>query len=330
MSRFAQPEALFLLLLLIPIGWALVYLRGRRTPRMIYSGAGPGDHASATLRTMLRPLPTLLTMSALALAIMAMARPQSAMSERRRVTQGIDIMLAIDVSESMRAMDFDPNRLERAKAVVKEFIAGRKDDRLGIVIFGRETFTLCPLTQDYRAVESFVDRIDFDLVNGDGTAIGMGLANAVNKLKDSEAKSKVVILLTDGENNSGEILPLTAADIAKQLDVRVYTIGIGSQGLVQMPQRTTGGGWIITSEISRLDAWTLDRIAATTGGRFFMATDAAKLQQIYREIDALERTDMEVSETNFFDELGHLLILPALALLAAAFVVEEGWLVSFP
>lgn len=330
MSRFAQPEALILLLLLLPLALTLARSQGNRRPRMIYPGSGPTVSPPRTLKMVLRPLPAVQMLIALALLIVAMARPQSSASERNRVTRGIDIMLAIDVSESMRGMDFDPNRLERAKAVVKEFIAGRKNDRLGIVIFGRETFTLCPLTQDYQAVETFVDRIDFDLVNGDGTAIGMGLANAINKLKDSEAKSKVVIVLTDGENNSGEIQPITAAEIARQLKVRVYTIGIGSQGLVQIPQRTTGGGWIVTQDFSQIDTATLDAIARMTEGRFFMATDARKLEQIYREIDALERTEIEVSEANLFDEQAHLLILPALALLAMAFAMEEGWLVSFP
>lgn len=329
MIRFAQPEAFLLLLIFIPVLVILAMRRGRRTPRMIFSSVGEALE-SRTLRTLLRPLPLILTLVSFGLLIVAMARPQSPMRERTRMTEGIDIMLAIDVSESMRAMDFEPNRLEKAKEVVKEFIAGRKDDRIGVVIFGRETFTLCPLTQDYEAVESFVDRIDFDLVNGDGTAIGMGLANAVNKLKDSEAKSKVVILLTDGENNSGRIQPMTAADIAKQLDVRTYTIGVGSEGIVQMPRQTTGGGWIVGPQLSRIDTRTLQRIARITGGRFFMATDGEKLEEIYREIDQLERTTLEVDETNFFDELAHLLIVPALALAAFAFLLEEGWLVSFP
>jgi Ca-activated chloride channel family protein len=285
---------------------------------------------SPTLKTRLRPLPLIVTLIALGFLMVAMARPQSPLSERSRLTEGIDIMLVIDVSESMRAMDFEPNRLEKAKEVVKEFIGGRVDDRIGIVIFGRETFTLCPLTQDYAALQTFVDRINFDLVNGVGTAIGMGLANAVNKLKDSEAKSKVVILLTDGENNSGKIQPITAAEIANQLGVRTYTIGIGSEGVVQMPQQTSGGGWIVTPQLSNIDTATLERIADLTEGRFFMATDGKKLEQIYDEIDALERTSLEVSESNFFEEQGHLLIIPALLLLALSILIEEGWLLSFP
>lgn len=329
MMRFAQPEAFFLLLLFIPVVAILMLRRGGRTPHMLFSSLGETPE-TPTLRTLLRPAPLVLTLLSFGLLIVAMARPQSPMSERTRMTEGIDIMLALDVSESMRAMDFEPNRLEKAKEVVKEFIEGRTDDRIGVVIFGRETFTLCPLTQDYEAVETFVDRIDFDLVDGDGTAIGMGLANAVNKLKDSEAKSKVVILLTDGENNSGRIQPMTAADIAKQLNVRAYTIGVGSEGVVQMPRQTTGGGWIVGPQVSRIDTRTLQRIARITGGKFFMATDGDKLAEIYREIDQLERTTLEVNETNFFDELAHWLIMPALALLALAFLLEEGWLISFP
>lgn len=329
MIRFAQPEAFYLLLLFIPVVAILRLRRGGRTPRMIFSSFGE-TLETPTVRTLLRPAPLVLMLVSFGLLIVAMARPQSPMSERTRMTEGIDIMLAIDVSESMRAMDFEPNRLEKAKEVVKEFIEGRTDDRIGVVIFGRETFTLCPLTRDYEAVVSFVDRIDFDLVNGDGTAIGMGLANAVNKLKDSEAKSKVVILLTDGENNSGRIQPMTAAEIAKQLSVRTYTIGVGSEGVVQMPRQTTGGGWIVGPQLSHIDTRALQRVARITGGKFFMATDGEKLAAIYREIDQLERTALEVSETNFFDELAHLLIVPALALLSLAFLIEEGWLISFP
>lgn len=330
MIRFAQPQAFLLFLLFIPLVAILAAGRGKGAPRLLFSslrlvGPGPGS-----LRVALQPLPRILALVALALMIVAMARPQTPLKERSRVTEGIDIMLAIDVSESMRAMDFDPNRLVRAKEVVKEFIAGRTDDRIGVVIFGRDTFALCPLTQDYAAVSEFVERIDFDLVEGDGTAIGMGLANAVNKLKDSPARSKVVILLTDGENNSGEIQPLTAAEIARQLNVRTYTIGIGSEGVVRMPAMLSNGQWTVTPQYSHIDTDTLERIAEKTGGRFFMATDGGKLEEIYREIDALERTQVEVSESNYFDELAHLLIVPALVLLAFAFFLENTWLLSFP
>lgn len=329
MIRFAQPLAFLLLLFVFPMIPLLYAGRGRRTPRMLFSSKRGVPTDGASLRMLLRPLPLVLSLMAFVLLVVALARPQSATSERSRITEGIDIMLVIDVSDSMRALDFDPNRLEKAKQVVKEFIAGRTDDRVGLVIFGQQTFTLCPLTHDYTAVEDFVDRIDFDLVNGEGTAIGMGLANAVNKLKDSIARSKVVILLTDGENNFGEIQPLTAAEIAHQLKVRVYTIGIGSQGDVRMPVQTEAG-WRISIQPSFLDAETLTRIANMTGGRFFMATDGDKLEQIYREIDQLERTPVEVAESNYFDELAHWFVLPALALLALAFILEETWLLSFP
>jgi Ca-activated chloride channel homolog len=330
MIRFAQPQAFALALLLFPIALALLARRGGWRPRMLFSSVSGMEGAPATLRMRLRPAPVVLSLAAFALLIVALARPQAPMRERSRMTEGIDIMLAIDVSESMRALDFKPNRLENAKEVVKEFVAGRTDDRIGVVIFGYDTFTLCPLTRDYTTVVEFVDRIDFDLIDGQATAIGMGLANAVNKLKDSKAKSRVVILLTDGENNAGQIHPLMAAEIAKQLNVRVYTIGVGSEGMVQMPVRLHGGGWVVHRQPSRIDRVQLRQIADGTGGRFFMATDGDKLEEIYREIDALERTRVEVSETNFFDELGHLLILPALLLFGLGFFLEQSWLASFP
>lgn len=329
MIRFAEPAVLLLFLGLPVLAYLLFRAGARREPRMMFSATSLLPAPRKTLRFRLRGAPKLLGLAALGLLIVAMARPQSAWEESPRRVEGIDIMLVLDVSESMRALDFEPNRLMKSKEVVKEFIKGRKDDRIGVAIFARETFTLCPLTRDYSTLISFVDRIDFDLVDGRATAIGMGLANAVNKLKDSEAKSKVIILLTDGDNNSGEIHPDSAARIAAQLGMRTYTIGVGSQGTVQMPVRI-GSLWANRPRQSTLDVETLQRVAEITGGKFFAATDGRKLEEIYAEIDQLERTQYEISESNYFTELAPWWITPALLLFAFGFVLEQTWLRSFP
>lgn len=332
MIRFADPW--LLLLLALPL-FAAVWLARRSSrlrPRMRFSSlqllAGAGGR---TLRARLAALPRWLTLLACALTVLALARPQSAWREHnKRFNEGIDIMLVIDVSGSMHALDFTPNRLEKAKAVVKDFIKGRSDDQIGLVIFARDTFTLCPLTQDYQALLQFVDRIDFDLLDGDGTAIGMGLANAVSRLKDSKAKSKVCILLTDGENNAGKIDPLSAAKVAKDFGVRLYTIGVGTaEGYVSIPVQTPMG--MITQKMpAKLDVDQLTQMAQMTGGQFFHATNDKSLETIYGQIDKMERSKIEMNETHYFDELGQCLMWPALALLLLAFALEVTWLRSFP
>jgi Ca-activated chloride channel family protein len=273
-----------------------------------------------------------LTFLAMTASIVALARPQ----RRHRYTEGISIMLVCDVSESMRALDFRPNRLEKAKEVMRDFVADRRDDQIGIVIFGQDTFVLCPLTTDYDSLQTFIDRIDFDLVNGRGTAIGMGLANAVNKLRlagqgADDAKSKVAILLTDGENNRGQISPLTAADIAKEFHVRVYTIGIGSRGMIDVPVASESGMSFRTQRYpSNINIEELKEIAEMTGAQFFAATSEKMLQEIFGEIDKLEKSRLETSATYYFDELAHLLVVPALALFGLAAALEQSWLRTFP
>ncbi len=332
MIRLAAPWALLVLPLVAAVGFWLWRRRaaGLR-PRMQYSSLGLIGAAGRTLRARLLGLPAVLILAAAVLCGLALARPQTPWSEQRRTTEGIDIMLVVDVSESMRALDFEPNRLERAKAVVKEFVAGRTDDQVGLVIFGMDAFTLCPLTHDMQALAQFVDFIDFHILDGNRTAIGMGLANAVDRLRKSRTESKVVILLTDGENNAGRLDPLTAAQVAKQLGVRVYTIGVGTvAGWVPMPQRTMSGQMVIGRAQAALDVEELTRMAEMTGGRFFHAADGDKLEEIYRQIDRLERTKIEHTASRHYDEQGHLLILPALVLLLAALVLENTWLRTFP
>jgi Ca-activated chloride channel family protein len=339
MMRLAVPWALALLApLAVLVAWAWRHRDDR--PRVRFSSIALLEGARRTLRMRLLGLPTALLALACVLLVGALARPQAVLREIHDLTEGIDIMLVIDVSGSMRALDFEPNRLEKAKQVVKTFIAGRADDRIGLVVFAKDSFALTPLTQDYKALGDFVDRIDFNLVDGTRTAIGMGLANAVNQLRKSNAKSKVVILLTDGENNYGQIDPAAAAGVAKAFGVRVYTIGIGTVGgLVDIPIVDQNGQPVTDPRTGRtaigqlrgdLDAKKLTEVAATTGGQFFHATDGKSLEKIYSQIDKMEKTRVETPETLVYDELAPWLIVPALALLLLAFALENSWLRTFP
>ncbi len=326
MIRFANPDMLLLLFLLPPAALWLWHRRRRGLrPRMQYSSLTLMGLMHRSIRSQLLGLPTLLLLAAGGLMIVAMARPQSAWREHQRYTEGIDIMLVIDLSGSMRALDFKPNRMEKAKAVVKDFIDGRTDDQIGVVIFAAETFTLCPLTHDYAALRQYVDYIKFGIVDEGGTAIGMGLANAVDRLAKSKARSKVAILLTDGENNRGKISPLEAAKVAQNLGVRVYTIGIGSNGPVPIQQ-----GAVTGVMQSQLNIEELTKMAKMTGGQFFLATDGDSLEKIYKQIDRMERTKIETGALQYYDELAQFLMFPALGLLLLAFILEHTWLRTFP
>lgn len=305
--RFGLPWAL-LLLLLLPFFWW--WLRKRERGRQV-AIALPVTYLAASLpagnparwRFWLDGLRVL----ALGLMIVAMARPQYGRIERATFSEGIDIAMVLDVSLSMRAGDFHPNRLEAAKDVMKQFVLERRGDRLCLVIFGGEAATLVPLTLDSDVVYSFVERVRFNLVSGDTTAIGMGLATALDRLRGSDAKSKVAILLTDGENNAGRIDPLKSAEAARALGVRVYTIGVGSN----TPQIGPFGMRVDAG----LDEATLTQMAEMTGGRYFRAVDEQKLDEIYQQIDKLEKSEIESTQFDSFNELVHWLVLPALALL---------------
>ena len=232
---------------------------------------------------------------ALAGLITALARPQSSTSWQNVTTEGIDIILAMDVSGSMLAEDLKPNRLEASKAVAMDFIAERPNDRMGLVLFSGESFTQCPITTDHAVLKNLFKDVKNGMIT-DGTAIGLGLANGVNRLKDSQAKSKVVILLTDGENNRGEIPPVTAAEIAKAFGIRVYTIGVGTRGEAPFPFRSPFGGIVYQNIEVKIDEPLLTQIADMTGGKYFRATDNKKLKAIYEEIDKLEKSKIEVQE----------------------------------
>lgn len=238
--------------------------------------------------------PFILRIIVLSLVILILARPQTTNNWQNSEVEGIDIMLAIDVSTSMLAEDLKPNRLEAAKDVAAEFISGRPNDNIGITLFAGESFTQCPLTVDHTVLLNLFQSINSGIVE-DGTAVGMGIANAVSRLKDSKAKSKVIILLTDGTNNKGDISPLTAADIAKSFGIRVYTIGVGTNGMAPYPLRVAGTIQYINTPVE-IDEKTLTQIAITTNGNYFRATNNSKLKEVYKEIDKLERTKLNVKQ----------------------------------
>ena len=226
--------------------------------------------------------------------IIALARPQASNRWRTESTEGIDIMMALDVSGTMQGEDLKPNRIEAAKTVASEFILSRPNDNIGLVVFAGESFTQCPLTTDHAVLINLFKAVKFGIIE-DGTAIGLGLANAVNRIKDSKAKSKVIILLTDGSNNRGDIAPITAAEIAKTFGIRVYAVGVGSYGVVNIPVQTPMGIQYQQMQ-SEFDEKSLQNIAAMTGGKYFRATDNSKLRHIYQEIDQLEKTKINVRQ----------------------------------
>jgi len=291
---FLHPH-FFWLLLIIPayIGWYVWKQKGMQASLQISTLKG-FTHAPVSKKVYLRHLLFAFRVLSIALLITVLARPQSSNSFRNEITEGIDIMMALDISGSMMAEDFKPNRLEAAKDVASEFIKGRSDDKIGLVIYASESFTQCPLTTDHKVLQNLFKDIQLGLLE-DGTAIGMGLATAVQRIKDSKAKSKVIILLTDGVNNSGEIAPMTAAEIAKTFGIRVYTIGVGTMGMAPFPMQTVFGKQYQQVEV-KIDEELLQGIADMTDGQYFRATDKQKLDEIYREIDQLEKTRIEVRE----------------------------------
>jgi Ca-activated chloride channel family protein len=263
-----------------------------------------------------------LKIMALALFIIAFARPQSSLSWQNVTTEGIDIVVSLDISGSMLAKDFKPNRLEASKDLAIEFISGRPNDRIGLVVFSGESFTQCPLTTDHDILKNLFKDIQNGMIE-DGTAIGMGLATAINRLKDSNGKSKVVILLTDGVNTGGAIPPLTAAEIAKEFGIRVYTIGVGKKGMAPMPYRTPFGGIAYQNVEVRIDEPTLNKIAELTDGKYFRATDNSKLREVYKEIDKLEKSKIAVTEYRKKTELFFLPALIGLILMLSEFILKQ-------
>ena len=295
--KFANQEYLFLLLLIIPyILWYVLY-RKKTEPTLRMSDTFAFRYAPKSWKVRLMPLQLLLRILVFVLVVLILARPQTSNSWKSKTVEGIDIMLAMDVSTSMLAEDLKPNRIEAAKNVAAEFIAGRPNDNIGLTIFAGEAFTQCPMTIDHSSLLNLLHNVRTDIAAvgliEDGTAIGMGLANAVSRLKDSKAKSKVVILLTDGSNNRGDLSPMTAAEIAKSLGIRVYTIGVGTNKTAPYPMPVAGGVQYVNIPVE-IDSKTLSEIAAATDGDFYRATNTRELQQIYKEIDQLEKSKLNV------------------------------------
>jgi len=291
---FANPQMFYLLLVLIPLIAWYIFRQKKFSASIQVSTIRNLDSIPKTWKHYLRHLLFAITMIVLSLLIIALARPQSSESWENTSTEGIDIIMAIDVSTSMLARDLKPDRIEAAKDVATQFIAGRPYDRIGLVVFSGESFTQCPLTTDHAVVTNLL-RNTHPGVLEDGTAIGNGLATAVSRLKESTAVSRVIILLTDGENNRGEIPPLTAAEIAKTFGIRVYTIGVGTIGTAPYPVETPFGTRIQDMEV-KIDEPSLQSIADVTGGKYFRATNNEKLKKIYNEIDSLEKSKIEVKE----------------------------------
>jgi len=295
--EFANKEYLFLLLLLVPyILWYLMY-RKKTEPTMRMSDTKAYRFAPRSWKVTLMPLQLILRIAVFVLLVLILARPQTRNSWDNKSVEGIDIMMAMDVSGSMLAEDLKPNRIEAAKQVAAEFIAGRPNDNIGLTIFAGEAFTQCPMTTDHASLLNLLHGVRTDLATRglieDGTAIGMGLANAVSRLKNSKAKSKVVILLTDGSNNRGDLSPMTAAEIAKSLGIRVYTIGVGTNKVAPYPMVVAGSVQYVNIPVE-IDSKTLSDIASATDGDFYRATNNKELQNIYKEIDKLEKSKLSV------------------------------------
>jgi Ca-activated chloride channel family protein len=314
MLEFVNPNWFWALLIILPyLAWEIFFKHKRRV-RLPHSRLAILRQASGH-NSWLRFLPLLLRLLVITLIIFALARPRLSHQKQEITGQGIDIMLAMDVSGSMKAVDFRPtNRLEAAKNVAKNFVDLRQNDRLGVIIFGDNAFTQCPLTLDYNILRTILDQLEIDEA-ANGTAIGTGLATAVARLKDSEAKSKVIILLTDGRNNAGEIDPLGAADLAKTFGIKVYPIGVGKEGLVDFPVETAFGTRYRQVEIS-IDMEMLHQIAQITGtARARRATNTEELQAIFAQIDQLEQTEIEIDNYYEYQELFWYFLLAALSLL---------------
>ena len=327
--HFASPYYLWLLVLLVPMAGYYVWRTLQGGAAIQISSVRGVANAPRTVRYYLRHLPFVLRAAAFALLVVALARPQDIEQNVSTNTEGIDIMLTIDVSGSMLARDFKPDRITAAKEVAGSFIADRYGDRIGLVAFAGEAFTQSPLTTDQSTLQTLLSRIRSGLIE-DGTAIGNGLATAINRLRESDAKSKVVILLTDGVNNRGEITPMTAAEIARAQNIRVYTIGLGTEGMAPYPAVDMFGNITYVKQKVEIDEKTLTAMADMTGGKYFRATDNAKLKAIYDEINQLEKSRVEVLEHISYHELFLVWVLAALGVLLAEFLLSNLVLKRIP
>ena len=321
---FEYPKLLWLLVVpaLLVLHYIYLELAGRH-PHLRVSTSVPWTLKRSPLMAVLRHVPFVLRIFALSMVIVAIARPRSSQQMERIDTEGIDIILAMDVSTSMLARDLTPDRINASKDIAIEFISQRPSDRMGIVVFAGESFTQCPLTTDRATLINLMKEVQTDIIE-DGTAIGNGLATAVARMKDSDAKSRVVILLTDGVNNRGEISPQMAAEIAKTYGIRVYTIGVGKEGMAPYPVMTPWGVEIQNVKVE-IDEALLSEIAESTGGRYFRATDNTKLAEIYSEINKMEKARTTVDSFPIYKELFGVYAL--MALLALMLELLLNWFV---
>ena len=330
MMRMAEPVWLWGLLLLAPAIAIYLWREKHRQPVFAVSSLSRFLPPSNGLRVYARHLLFVLQMLTLSLWVVAMARPQAGSHERRIDINALDIILCLDISGSMQAVDFQPhNRLFVAKQVLQEFIEGRKEDRLGLVCFARDAYTECPLTFDYDILIEFLDQVNFGDIP-DGTAIGMALAGAANRLRESEAKTRIIILLTDGVNNRGQIDPITAAQLCSTLGIKVYTVGVGKKGIVKYPVNDPVFGRRFVNRQSEIDEATLSQIAHITSGRFYRATNAKALSEIYDEISKLETTPIEVEQSIRYKDLYHWPLALGLFLIIADITLGATWLRRHP
>ncbi len=322
MFNFANPAFIILAVIVLPIIWLYIRRRKLRYPAVTQPALEVArTTARANYKRLLRFLPPATVIAALILMAVALARPQKISEGEDINTEGIDIVLALDISASMLARDFQPDRVGAAKEVAAEFIRSRPDDRIAIVLFAKQAFTQCPLTIDHNILLELLDGVEIGLADPDNTAIGQALAASLNRLKSSESKSKVIILLTDGENNYG-LPPTTAAEAAEALGVRIYTIGVGSRGTAPYPGRDMFGRTRMQNVKVSIDEDLLRDIAAATGGTYFRATNTDKLRKIFSEIDRMEKTKIEVRAYKRYSELFYPWALWALILLSVGFILS--------
>ena len=317
--EFANPYYFLLLLLIIPVvGWQL-WKRHKMQAAMRVSTTMPFIKGTRTWRQRMHWLTLVAEVLAIVFIVLALARPQSAFRQNQVQVEGVDIVLALDISGSMKAMDFKPNRLEASKKMAAEFIKGRPTDRIGLVVYAGEAYTQCPVTTDHATLLGQLERVKFDIIE-DGTAIGDGLGTAINRLRDSEAKSKIIILLSDGVNNMGYMDPLSAAEIAKDMGIKVYTIGCGSNGEAPYP-----GPYGTVRMKVEIDEALMFKMAQETGGEYFRATNSEKLKTVYEEIDKMEKT--VINETVFENKADEFLPFLIISLFFfALFIVCKYWI----
>ena len=324
----AEPYWL-LLLIVLPVAAARSWYAARGRSGLRFSAGKAAREAGLTLRARLKALPSALMYAGLALAVLALARPQDRNVVQERFAEGVDIMMVLDTSTSMRAEDFQPNRFEAARQVGAEFINSRTSDRVGLIVFAAKAFTQAPLTLDYDFLTELLNEVEVGVIE-DGTAIGTALAMAVNRLKDTEAASKVIILLTDGQNNRGELSPETAAEVAQTMGVRIYSIGVGQHGEAPFPTNSPFSGRSTRMVPIEIDEEMLQSVANMTGGRYFRATNNRALRDIYSEIGELEKTKIEERVYTDYEERYASFLFPGLGLLVLSVLLSATLFRRFP